>query len=73
MIAVQCSECQSGENSRQEQARVNGESNHDNVISVQCSECQSGEKFKTNAGERLCCAVLLCCVAVLWGVCGAAR
>ena len=33
---------------------------------VQCSACQSGEKFKTNAGKRLCCAVLLCCVAVLW-------
>ena len=36
---------------------------------VQCSACQSGEKFKTNAGKRLCCAVLLCCVAVLCGVC----
>ena len=30
---MQCSECQSGE----KQARVNGESNHDNVIAVQCS------------------------------------
>ena len=29
---------------------VNGESNHDNVISVQCSECESGEK--TGAGKR---------------------
>ena len=46
MIAVQCSECQSGS----KQARVNSESNHDNVISVQCSECQSGEK--TCAGKR---------------------
>ena len=33
-----CSESQSGS----KQARVNGESNHDSVISVQCSECQSG-------------------------------
>ena len=33
---------------------------------VQCSACQSGEKFKTNAGKRLCCAVLLCCIAVQW-------
>ena len=32
------------------QARVNGRSNHDNVISVQCSECQIGEK--TGAGKR---------------------
>ena len=30
---------------------------------VQCSACQSGEKYKTNAGKRVCCAVLLCCVA----------
>ena len=41
---------------------------------VQCSACQSGEKFKTNAGKRLCCAVLLrcaveCCVVLLWCVC----
>ena len=43
---LQCCECQSGE----KQARVNGESNHDNVISVQCFECQSGEK--TGAGKR---------------------
>ena len=28
---------------------MNGESNHDNVISVLCSECQSGEK--TGAGK----------------------
>ena len=65
VIAVQCSECQSGvRSSRQEQARVNDRRNHDNVIAVQCSECQSGEKFKTNAGKRLvlcCCGVLLCC------------
>ena len=33
---------------------------------VQCSACQSGETFKTNAGKRLCCAVLLCCIAVQW-------
>ena len=33
-------DCQSGS----QQARVNGESNHDNVISAQCSECQSVEK-----------------------------
>ena len=72
MIAVQCSECQSGENSRQEQARVNGESNHDNVISVQCSECQSGEKFKTNAGKTavLCCVAVLCWCAVGCVWCG---
>ena len=36
--------------SGEKQARVNGESNPDNVISVQCSECQSGEK--TGAGKR---------------------
>ena len=40
---------------------------------VQCSACQSGEKFKTNAGKRLCCVAVLCCVVLLWGVCGAAR
>ena len=39
-------ECQSGS----KQARANGESNHDSVISAQCSECQSGEK--TGAGKR---------------------
>ena len=36
---------------------------------VQCSACQSGEKFKTNAGKRLCCAVLCCgvvCCGVVW-------
>ena len=36
---MQSSECESGE----QQARVNGESNRDNVISAQYSECQSGE------------------------------
>ena len=29
--------------SGEQQARVNGESNRDNVISAQCSDCQSGE------------------------------
>ena len=43
---MQSSECESGE----QQARVNGESNHDNEISAQCSECQCGEK--TGAGKR---------------------
>ena len=43
---MQSSECEGGE----QQARVNGESNRDNVISAQCSECQSGEK--TGAGKR---------------------
>ena len=43
---MQCIECESGK----KQARVNGESNHDTVISVQCSGCQSGEK--TGAGKR---------------------
>ena len=38
-MSMQSSECESGE----QQARVNGESNRDNVISVQCSDCQSGE------------------------------
>ena len=36
-VSMQSSE--SGE----QQARVNGESNRDNVISAQCSDCQSGE------------------------------
>ena len=45
-VSMECTECESGE----KQARVNGESNRDNVISVQCSECQSGEK--TGVGKR---------------------
>ena len=38
---MQSCECESGE----QKARVNGESNRDNVISAQaqCSHCQSGE------------------------------
>ena len=35
------------------QARVNGESNHDNVISVQCSDCQSGEANVWRNRERV--------------------
>ena len=70
MILLRCSQSQS----RRKQARGNGRTVHGNAISVQCSACQSGEKFKTNAGKRLCCAVLLCCaveccVVLLWCVC----
>ena len=42
-------ECQSGS----KQARVNGESNHDNVISVQCCECQSGEKNRRGSTAKV--------------------
>ena len=75
-----CSDCQSGV----KQARVNGESGHDSVISVQCSECQSCSKQARVNGNTVsvsvwclwwclwswswCVCVCVCVCGVVWHV-----
>ena len=51
------------------QARVNGQGNHDNVISVQCSECQSSSKQTRVNGKTLSVSVWCGLWWCLWCVC----